>query len=132
MQSKIFLPHFIAVTIELKLSSKSIMPEAYFAIYVPDMPIANPISAFFNAGASFVPSPVMATIFPKFFSPVANRYLSSGDDRASTHKLSATSLKLLIFRTVYPYSVLIRPPTKFLKSLPSMTEVSSPLVSGSQ
>jgi hypothetical protein len=31
MESKIFLPHFIAVTIEQKLSSKRIIPEAYLA-----------------------------------------------------------------------------------------------------
>ena len=31
MESKIFLPHFIAVTIELKLSSKRMIPEASFA-----------------------------------------------------------------------------------------------------
>jgi hypothetical protein len=31
MESKIFLPHFMAVTIELKLSSSKIIPEASFA-----------------------------------------------------------------------------------------------------
>ena len=61
MESKIFLPHFIAVTIELKLSSRRMMPEAYLATSVPAIPMANPISAFLSAGASLVPSPVMAT-----------------------------------------------------------------------
>lgn len=61
IESKIFLPHFMAVTIEEKLSSKRIIPDAYFATYVPAIPIAKPISAFFRAGASFVPSPVIAT-----------------------------------------------------------------------
>jgi hypothetical protein len=42
------------------------------------MPIANPISAFFNAGASFVPSPVTATILFNYFNPVTNKYLCSG------------------------------------------------------
>jgi hypothetical protein len=37
-----------------------------------------------RAGASLVPSPVMATTFFNCFSPVANKYLSSGDDRANT------------------------------------------------
>ena len=64
MQSKIFLPHLHAVTILLKLSSKRIIPAASFATSVPAIPIANPTSAFFNAGASFVPSPVTATTFP--------------------------------------------------------------------
>jgi hypothetical protein len=31
IESKIFLPHFMAVTIELKLSSSKMMPEAYLA-----------------------------------------------------------------------------------------------------
>lgn len=61
IESKIFRPHFIAVTIEAKLSSSKIIPEAYLATSVPVIPIANPISAFFKAGASLVPSPVIAT-----------------------------------------------------------------------
>lgn len=61
MESKMLRPHFMAVTMELKLSSSRIIPDAYFATSVPAIPIANPISAFFNAGASFVPSPVIAT-----------------------------------------------------------------------
>lgn len=48
----------------LKLSSTRIISAASFATSEPDSPIANPTSAFFNAGASFVPSPVTATIFP--------------------------------------------------------------------
>jgi hypothetical protein len=61
MQSKIFLPYFTAVMILPKLSSSKIMPAASLATYVPAIPIANPISDFFKAGASFVPSPVIAT-----------------------------------------------------------------------
>jgi hypothetical protein len=85
-----FLPHFIAVTIELKLSSNKIIPDAYLATYVPAIPIANPISAFLRAGASLVPSPVIATTFPSCFNPVAIKYLSSGDDLAKTLRLLAT------------------------------------------
>jgi len=43
---------------------------------VPDIPIANPTSAFFKAGASFVPSPVTATTLPRYFNPVTKQYLS--------------------------------------------------------
>jgi len=43
----------MAVTIELKLSSRRMIPDAYLATYVPAIPIANPISAFLRAGASF-------------------------------------------------------------------------------
>lgn len=32
IESKMFLPHFIAVTIDLKLSSSKMIPEAYLAI----------------------------------------------------------------------------------------------------
>ena len=61
IESKMFLPHFIAVTIDAKLSSKRMIPEASLAISVPVIPMAKPISAFFKAGASLVPSPVIAT-----------------------------------------------------------------------
>jgi hypothetical protein len=61
MESKMFRPHFMAVTIELKLSSNKMIPEAYLATSVPAIPMAKPISAFLRAGASFVPSPVIAT-----------------------------------------------------------------------
>lgn len=76
MHSNMFLPYFAAVTILLKLSSNSMIPAAYFATSVPAIPIAKPISAFFSAGASLVPSPVIATTFPSCLSPVANKYLS--------------------------------------------------------
>ena len=61
IESKMFLPHFMAVTMETKLSSRRMIPEAYLATSVPAIPMANPISAFLRAGASFVPSPVIAT-----------------------------------------------------------------------
>jgi hypothetical protein len=50
--------------------------------------MANPTSAFFKAGASFVPSPVTATTFPLYLNPVTSAYLSSGLDLARTFKLS--------------------------------------------
>jgi len=49
----------------LKLSSANIITEASFATSVPAIPIAIPICAYFNAGASFTPSPVIATIYFK-------------------------------------------------------------------
>ena len=129
IDSKIFLPHFMAVTIELKLSSRRIIPEAYLATSVPAIPIANPISAFLRAGASLVPSPVIATTWLSFFKPVAIKYLSSGDDRASTHSWSLTILKFSRSPTVSSSSPsLASPPTNYLNSLPSMTE-QSPSVS---
>ena len=45
-----------------KLSSVRIITAASFDTSVPVMPIATPMSAFLSAGASFTPSPVMATM----------------------------------------------------------------------
>ena len=56
-----FLPYLIATMIEEKLSSSNMISEAHLAISVPDKFIEKPTSAFVNAGASFVPSPVTAT-----------------------------------------------------------------------
>ncbi len=64
MFSYIFLPSLIADLIVAKLSSSKTSEEASFATSVPVIPIAIPISAVFIAGASFTPSPVMATICP--------------------------------------------------------------------
>lgn len=55
-------PYLTALRIEQKLSSVSTMSEAFLATSVPVIPIAKPISALLSAGASFVPSPVTATI----------------------------------------------------------------------
>ena len=55
-------PYLTAVRIEQKLSSVSTMSDAFLATSVPVIPIAKPISALLSAGASFVPSPVTATI----------------------------------------------------------------------
>ena len=62
------------------------MSAAYLATSVPDIPIAKPTSAFFKAGASFVPSPVTATTLPNSIKPVTKAYLSSGLDLARTSK----------------------------------------------
>ncbi|MNE15718.1 hypothetical protein D3C80_1086390 [compost metagenome] len=59
--SNIFRPCFTATTIVAKLSSSKIICEASLDTSVPLIPIAIPMSAFFNAGASLTPSPVMAT-----------------------------------------------------------------------
>eukprot|EP00963_Diacronema_lutheri_P014275 scaffold2859_cov349-Pavlova_lutheri.AAC.12 len=68
MLLKIPLPSATALTIVLKLSSARIMSLASLATSVPEIPIATPISASFKAGASFTPSPVMATTSPQLLS----------------------------------------------------------------
>ena len=47
----------------LKLSSASTITEASLATSVPAMPIAMPMCACCSAGASFTPSPVIATMW---------------------------------------------------------------------
>mmetsp|Transcript_7525 Transcript_7525/g.961 ORF Transcript_7525/g.961 Transcript_7525/m.961 type:complete len:157 (-) Transcript_7525:2289-2759(-) len=64
MLSYMFLPHLTATTIDAKLSSSRIISATSLDSLVPWIPMANPISAFFNAGASLVPSPVTATTCP--------------------------------------------------------------------
>ena len=72
----------------MKLSSSKIIAADYLATSVPAIPIANPTSAFFKAGASFVPSPVTATTYPLYFNPKTSAYLSYGLDLARTKTLS--------------------------------------------
>lgn len=79
-----FQPQIIALTIDSKLSSRRRMSAAYLATSVPYIPIAKPISAFFSAGASLVPSPVTATTLFLSFNPTIKAYLSSGLDLANT------------------------------------------------
>lgn len=62
--SKINRPSSTPVTIEAKLSSRRIMSAACLDTSEPAIPIATPMSAFFNAGESFTPSPAM--FFPTF------------------------------------------------------------------
>ena len=72
----------MAPTMELKLSSVSTISAAPLATSVPRMPIAIPMSAFFSAGASFTPSPVIATTWPKDCKIFTMRSLCSGIVRA--------------------------------------------------
>lgn len=95
-----FLPHNTAFTMELKLSSISMISAAYLATSVPLIPIAKPTSALLRAGASFVPSPVTATTSPLSFKPVTRAYLSYGLDLAKTTNLSFIFLNYYLFLIV--------------------------------
>lgn len=123
------------------------MSAAYLATSVPVMPIANPTSAFFSAGASFVPSPVTATTSPLSRRAVTSAYLSSGLDLAKTRK------EFLILSNYSPFAIVstrsylpvfycyfeslaqshfwvlqflqTTPPMSFMKSIPSMTTLPS-------
>ena len=84
------LPHAIAVTIDLKLSSSRIIALASLAISVPLRPIEKPTSAAFSAGPSFVPSPVTATVSPRVLRCWTRMRLSSGEERARTCRRGIT------------------------------------------
>lgn len=141
-------PQSTAFTIDVKLSFSKMMSAAYLATSVPVMPIAKPTSAFFKAGASFVPSPVTATTSPLSLRPVTSAYLSSGLDLASTRNesfsLSNSSpfwiVSILSYFPVFSFSFKSRaqshlatlhnlqttPPIFLMKSAPSMTTLPSP------
>src|SRR5918997_1771009 len=84
MFEKMPRPSSTAATMEAKLSSVSVIAAASLETSVPVMPIAMPMSAFLSAGASFTPSPVMATTSPRFWSAVTTRSLCAGETRAHT------------------------------------------------
>ena len=73
-------PHITAVPILLKESSSNVMSLASLATEVP-VPIESPTCAWFNAGASFVPSPVTATTAPFCCNSCTRRCLSVGRAR---------------------------------------------------
>ncbi len=66
-----------------KLSSVRIITAASRVTSVP-VPTAIPMSAFFTAGASSTPSPVIATTWPCFLSTSTRRTLCPGLTRAIT------------------------------------------------
>ena len=78
----IFLPFSTALTIVEKLSSVSITEAASLDTSVPVIPMATPISACFNAGASLTPSPVIATISPDDCHALTILILCSGETLA--------------------------------------------------
>ena len=82
MLAKMPRPSRTAATIVAKLSSARIMSAASLVTSVPVMPIATPMSAALSAGASFTPSPVIATICPSAWSASTMRSLCSGATRA--------------------------------------------------
>nr|GMD62824.1 Uncharacterised protein [Ipomoea batatas] len=80
------------VATEAKLSSRITISELSLATSVPWIPIESPISASFKAGASLVPSPVTATMWPFFLRHCTIRSLSNGEDLAITQIFSTLSI----------------------------------------
>ncbi len=85
-----------ALTIVAKLSSVRIITAASLETSVPVMPIATPMSAVLRAGASFTPSPVMATMWPLRRRISTRRTLSSGATRAMTPMSSIWRIGLVV------------------------------------
>ena len=75
---------------------------------------ATPTSAFFSAGASFTPSPVIATICPPFCSLSIIKYLSSG---ITCENPLASSINLIISDSCF----LIKPSGNFVSFSRSFT-----------
>ena len=78
-------PKRMALVIDKKLSSKMTMSLASLHTSEPE-PMANPTSAFFKAGASLTPSPVIPVTNPNSSDNLTNLLLSSGRLRATTLK----------------------------------------------
>ena len=95
MEYLIFLyklrPFSTAFTIVAKLSSVKTIAAASLETSVPVIPIATPIFACFRAGASFTPSPVIATILPRSCHARTIRILCSGETRAYTEIFGTNS-----------------------------------------
>ena len=77
-------PSSTADTMVAKLSSARTISEANLATSVPESPIAIPICAYLRAGASFTPSPVIATIYPYSINSFTNSYLWLGSTLEKT------------------------------------------------
>jgi len=67
-----------------KLSSAKTMSEANLATSVPVIPIATPMCAYFRAGASLTPSPVIATTWPISYRDLTSSLLCLGSTLENT------------------------------------------------
>ena len=94
MLLNIVLPYNVDLVIDEKLSSNTTMSPASLATSVP-LPIANPTSACFNAGASFTPSPVIPTTKPISCAIFTSLLLSDGSALAITLMLCNIFFKSL-------------------------------------
>lgn len=81
MMLEVCLPHLIVVMIDLKLSFRMTMSEAYFAVSLQVRPIDRLTSALRSAPISLVPLPATATTCPHSFRPIAKSNLSSAEAR---------------------------------------------------
>ncbi len=123
-------PCSIAETMLAKLSSVRTMSAVSLDTSVPVMPIATPMFARLRAGASFTPSPVIATTWSRAFRASTIRVLCWGETRQHTWSLSAraASSSSLIFSISGPVST--RPPgvrTPISRAIASAVSLWSPV-----
>ncbi len=93
---------YLALAIPLKSPCSKVTPALSIATSVP-VPIAIPTSAFASAGASFTPSPAIATIKPFPFNSLTIRPLSSGIISAMTFfmpRVAATASAVFLLSPV--------------------------------
>src|SRR6266540_3122645 len=96
-------PSSMAATMVAKLSSISTRSATSRETSLPRSPIATPTSERLSAGASFTPSPVIATISPLCLRASTNRSLCSGATRAlapQQAEIDAASLRVFEKRLI--------------------------------
>ncbi len=114
-----------------KLSSCKTISAASLATSVPAIPIAIPILALESAGASFTPSPVMATISPWLWSELTIRIFWSGATREKIVVLdAASSISASVNFEIAPPLTAAIPPSVIPNSLPIAVAVNcwSPVI----
>ncbi|MDT4839277.1 hypothetical protein FQZ97_730630 [compost metagenome] len=106
------------------MSSARIISAASLVTSVPLIPMATPISAFFSAGASFTPSPVIATICLCAWMAFTRRSLCSGLARAKTSTFCTVSCSAASF-----ISSISAPVTAVLPSpIPSILAIAAAVI----
>ena len=88
-------------------SVTSTMSAVSMAISVPDSPMAMPMSAWANAGASLIPSPIMATVEPWFLRVCILCALSAGISSAMALSMAHSEAMLFVTCLLSPVSIMI-------------------------
>ncbi len=118
-------PSSTALTMLAKLSSVSTISAVSLVTSVPVMPIATPICAAWSAGASFTPSPVIATTWPCCCNLSTMRCLCSGATRAKTETLSSAASNSSSLRCATSPPVIASPPSS---KMPTSRAMAAPVI----
>ena len=93
-------PCSMAETMLAKLSSVRTMSAVCLATSVPVIPMAMPMFARLSAGASFTPSPVIATTWSRALSASTMRVLCCGETRQHTSRRLGDAAEFLVAQPV--------------------------------